>query len=80
MHICYCSMYIVCPYITHVELYPDVELEISRIETNGGRTDQYRVQFIVSVSDSILRKQILHFRALGSSLAILMVWLPSVAE
>ena len=46
----------VCPYITHVELYPDVELEISRIESNGGRTDQYRVQFIVSVSDSILRK------------------------
>ena len=52
--ICYCSMYIVCPYITNVDLYPDVELEINRIETNEGRTDQCRVQFIVTVSDSRL--------------------------
>ena len=51
MYMCYCSMFI---YITHVGLYPDVELEINRIETNEGRTDQCRVQFIVSVSDSRL--------------------------
>ena len=47
-------MYIVCPYITHIDLHPDVELEINRIETNEGRTDQCRVQFIISVSDSRL--------------------------
>ena len=54
VYIHYCSMYIVCLYITHIELHPDVELEINRIETNEGRTDQCRVQFIVSVSDSRL--------------------------
>ena len=53
-YICYCSMYIACTCITHIELHPDVELEINRIETNEGRTDQCRVQFIVSVSDARL--------------------------
>ena len=48
MYMSYCSMYI---YITHIDLYPDVKLEINRIETNEGRTDQCRVQFIVSVSE-----------------------------
>ena len=42
--------------MSHIEFYPDVELEINRIETNKGRTDQCRVQFIVSVSDSRLEE------------------------
>ena len=58
------GLIISCTYVTVVcilrvpalELYPDVELEINRIETNEGRTDRCRVQFIVSVSDSRLEE------------------------
>ena len=47
--------------LMHAELHPDVELEINKIENNEGTTDQCRVQLIVSVSDSVLMKQILYF-------------------